>query len=180
MSVDRPRQRHGFTLTEVSLALAISGLAILGGMLLLDQLDDSARRIAALASRAALDGNGARLLERLVLDAAESADSAHALRGDEHSMELSTTCDAPAGWKEPCRISLAIDQRNDSSILSIALDGRPPMRARALLGPAEFRYRDIARSDSGWVRRWTSVSLYPPAIAITGARDTIVLLVGAR
>lgn len=179
MTADRPRRR-GFTLIEVSLALAISGLAILGGMLLLDQLDDSARRIAILASRAASDGNGGRLLQRLLLDATAITDSSLALRGDEHSVQLSTTCDAPAGWKEPCRISLTIDQRNDSSTISAASPGQPPVRLRSLLGDVEFRYRDVTHSDSLWLRRWTSSSLYPPAIAVTNGRDTIVLLVGAR
>ena len=179
MSADRP-PRRGFTLIEVSLALAISGLAILGSMLLLDQLDDSNRRIGILASRAASDGNGGRLLERLLLDATAITDSSPALRGDERSVDLSTTCDAPAGWKEPCRISLTIDQRDDSSIVFVALPGESPMRLRAFFRAAEFRYRGIAPSDSAWLRRWTSLSLYPAAIAITNDRDTTVLLVGTR
>lgn len=179
MSVDRPR-RQGFTLIEVSLALAISGLAILGSILLLDQLDDSARRIALLSTRSASDGNGVRLLERLLLDAASLTDSAHALRGDEHSVELSTTCVVPGGWKEACRINLTIDQRGDTSIVSGAVPGQPPSRLRAFPRNVEFRYRDVAHPDSAWVQRWTSSSLYPPAIAVTDGRDTTILLVGAR
>ena len=179
MSADHPRPA-GFTLIEITLALAISGLAILGSMLLLDQLDDSARRIAATAARDASDGNGNRLLERLLLDATRTPDSTHALRGDELSLELSTTCDAPAGWREPCRIALTIDQRNDTGTVSVTQPGHPPLHLRAFAGEVEFRYRSIVQSDSAWLRRWTSLSLYPPAIAIANDRDTTVLLVGSR
>jgi len=172
----RSADRRGFTLLELTAALSVTGLVMLGGIALLDQLGDSATRITRDAARVARDGNGARLLRRLLVDASTSTDSTKRFRGDERSLELWTRCDAPAGWSEPCRVTLAIDERPDSSILMAELPGAPPLAVRRQAGPAEFRYYNPSTgTDTTWVRQWSSNAVRPVAIGLVVREDTVVL-----
>ena len=88
------RHNHpGTTLLELIVALAITGLAMLGGILLLDQVNDGGRRIDRESRRHARDSNGDRLLRRLLLDARQTSDTADRFRGDERNLSYLTLCD---------------------------------------------------------------------------------------
>jgi prepilin-type N-terminal cleavage/methylation domain-containing protein len=65
----RLARRSGFTLIELLAALSISGLAMIGGILVLDQITDSTARIVRAGVIAAREGNGPRVLRQLLLDA---------------------------------------------------------------------------------------------------------------
>src|SRR5258708_5017559 len=95
--------RRGTTLIELVAALSIAGLALLGGALLVDQLNDQAARIGQDGNATARVGNGHRLLHRLFAEAQPSLDSTEQLRGASRSVELRTRCDSPFGWTEPCQ-----------------------------------------------------------------------------
>jgi prepilin-type N-terminal cleavage/methylation domain-containing protein len=167
--------RRGFTLIEIIAALLLIGLAMIGGLALIDQIGDSAGRIAQEASRAARDGNGRRLLRRLLLDAAPSTDTTKRFRGDAHSMELSTRCEVPAGWTEPCRAMLALDERQDTSAVLAELSTGESYALLRKSGSLEFRYFNPTPIDTFWVRQWSSNVTLPTAVGlIVGGRDTIV------
>ncbi len=174
------RRRAAFTLLELTAALALVGFVLLGGMLLIDQVGDSATRIAHDGSLAAHEGNGARLLARLLVDATASTDSTKPFRGDEHGVELWTSCDAPGGWTAPCRASLALDTRADSSVVLAELSTGESFALRAFAGRAELRYYNPqSPTDTAWVRQWSSNVTLPAAVGIVLVSDTIVLPVSA-
>jgi len=169
----------GFTLLEVLAAISLLGLAISAAVALLDQLNDGSARIARESARSARDGNGARLLARLLMDARTSTDTTQRFRGDTNSVELWTLCDVPGGWAERCRVTLSIDQQAESSVVLIGLPESITVSGRRELGRATFRYYNpLTRSDTLWVPQWSSNASLPVAIGLFTGIDTIVLPVG--
>jgi prepilin-type N-terminal cleavage/methylation domain-containing protein len=171
----RPEPR-GFTLVELMAALALVGFVMVGGIMLLDQLGDSAQRIASEGTLAAREGNGARMLRRLFADASASSDSTKTFRGDERSLDFWSLCDVPGGWAEPCHVSLAIDERLDGSGLLASLSTGGSLLLRQQRGASVFRYYNPS-SDTLWLRDWSSHATLPVAVALVGDGDTTVLAV---
>ena len=174
------RTRRGATLVELLVALAISGFAMLGGLALLDQVEDGDARIAASSVRDARAANGDRMLRALLADARSTTDTADRFRGDEHNASFLTLCETASGWSEPCRAVLSIDSVTDSSRI-IAQDDRGDRQiVRQLPGSAVFRYLDLSAStDSAWVGRWSTSIALPGAISVATRRDTTVLPMGS-
>jgi prepilin-type N-terminal cleavage/methylation domain-containing protein len=172
-------RRPGVTLLELLIALSISGLAILGGVLLLDQLNDSAARIVAERVADAGAGNGDRLLRRLLADARSSTDSAQRFVGDEHNAAYLTRCDVPSGWSESCRARLMIDSVRDSSVVVAETSNADHFVVRRIAGAATLRYLDLTARDSAWVRRWAASISLPSAIAVVAGNDTTVFALGS-
>ena len=175
-----PRSRGAFTLLELILALSLVGSAMLGCLLLLDQLNDGAERIAAESAATDREANGARLLRRIVFEAHASADTNRKFVGDDRSVSLLSWCDVPTGWSEPCDVTLSIDARDDSSavVADLSLGGSLVLRR----DPARraWRYLDATPRDTMWATRWSSGTTLPAALALVSARDTIVLPVQVR
>jgi prepilin-type N-terminal cleavage/methylation domain-containing protein len=176
------RDAVGFTLVELMAALAITGLALAGGIRLLDQIGDSAMRIRQENLRSMARANGERVLRRALLDAIATGDSATRFAGTRYTIALSSSCDAPGGWIERCRASLSLDQRGDSSVVLGTL--QPGVLATGELlvlrrqrGHTEWRYLGPSPSESTWVSEWTSHVAVPIAVALVGV-DTIVFPVG--
>ena len=113
----RVGNRRGVTLIEVIIALAISGLAMLGCIMLLDQLNDSQSRITRERAADATAGNGDRLFRRLLIDAHTTTDTAERFRGDEYNASYLSFCDVPSGWPEACLVRLSLDSLRDSSVI---------------------------------------------------------------
>lgn len=173
-------RRTGFTLLEVVAALLLCGLVTLGGVMLLDQLNDGDLRIVREAIVNASSGNGDRVLRRLLADAEPAVeDSLDRFRGEERYLALLTRCDVPAGWAERCRAALSIDSLRDSSVLFIETDRGDRLGLRRLGGLMSFRYLDPVVRDSAWRRTWAASVTLPAAVALVSARDTIVLPVGS-
>ena len=78
------------TLLEVLRAVTIAGFVILGGVLLLESVNEATARIAREAFTSTREGNGAQLLVQLLRDAVPNADTSKHFRGDERSIELTT------------------------------------------------------------------------------------------
>lgn len=174
------RIERGATLVELLVALAIAGLAMVGGLALLDQVQDGDARIAANSLRDARTANGDRMLRALLADARPTTDTSDRFRGDEHNASFLTLCESASGWLEPCRALLSIDSVSDSSRI-IAQDDRGDRQiVRRFPGSAVFRYLDLSASkDSTWVDRWSTSIALPGAIAVTTRRDTTVLPMGS-
>ena len=172
--------RRGFTLLELLVTLAVSGIALLGAMALLDQLTDSGSRIVHRGALLARRENGWRLLLQLTRDARTSSDTLDRFRGDARSAEFSSVCTTPGGWMEPCRVSLAVDTRGDSSVIVAQLTHGPALETTRHAGSADLRYYDPASRDSSWLSQWTPSLTMPAAIAVVIHADTVVYPLGAR
>src|SRR4051794_32365138 len=108
---------RGFTLIEVMIALALSGMVLLGGSMLLVQTTDTRDRIAQQALEGDETYNGARLLRALVRNAQTTTDSTERFTGDARAASFVTECQTPGGWLERCRVQLLIDQRRDNAVV---------------------------------------------------------------
>jgi prepilin-type N-terminal cleavage/methylation domain-containing protein len=175
----RRDSRGGFTLVELLAALAVSGLALLGGILLLDQLTDSTTRITRRGLAVAREANGLRVLRQLLLDAQVSADSSDRFRGDARATDFSSMCQHPGGWRERCRASLSIDRRADSSVAIAMLPRGEFLELARWPGEATLRYFDVLARDSMWTDRWAPSITMPAAIGIVVGTDTLVYPLGA-
>lgn len=172
--------RRGLTLVELLVALAIAGLAMLGGVLLLDQVNDSGGRIGEQSTHDATAGNGDRILRRLLADAQSTTDTTRRFRADAHNASYLTMCDAPSGWAEPCRATLSIDSLPDSSAVIAETDRGDRIELRRIAGAASFRYLDLlAPPDSMWVSQWVTSIALPAAIALIAGPDTTILPLGS-
>jgi prepilin-type N-terminal cleavage/methylation domain-containing protein len=172
------RSRSGFTLIELLAALSISGLAMLGGVMLVDQVTDSGARIVRRGRLTASEGNGPRVLRQLLLDARVTADSADRFRGDEHLAEFSTLCQQPGGWMEQCRVSLSIDRRQDTSVIMATMPTGENLEVTRRPAGAELRYFDAMRGDSAWTQRWPLSITMPVAIGVVAGNDTLIYPLG--
>lgn len=174
----RPSKRAGFTLIEVIAALGLTGFALLGCILLLDQLTDSASRITSARVMAGKTANGERLLRHVVLDAVPSVDTTHGLRGDARSTTFWSSCQVPDGWAEPCRVTLSTDWRGDSTLVFGEIEDGSTLVLLRQADSAEFRYVD-GTSDTLWAERWSSNLTLPSALVLVTRRDTIVYPIAA-
>jgi len=175
----RISNRRGVTLVELIVALAITGMAILGCVMLLDQLNDSHERIHRQRTADASAGNGDRLLRRFLADARTTTDTAERFRGDERNASYLTLCDTPSGWPEQCRVALVIDSLPDSSAVVAETNRDERFEVRRIAGAATFRYFDPSQRDSSWVRQWATSIALPAAIAVVVGIDTTVLPLGS-
>lgn len=174
----RFHKASGFTLIELLAALSISGLAMLGGVLLLDQVTDGSARIVRSGRIATREGNGLRILRQLLLDARVTTDSMDRFRGDEGSAEFSSLCQAPDGWAEACRASIGIDWRKDTSVVVAMLSTGGNLELARHPGRLELRYFDPVSSDSAWLRRWAVSIAMPVAIGFIAGSDTVIYPLG--
>ncbi len=166
------------TLLEVIIALGIAGIVLLGGALLLDQITDSAGRIARERWAQSYEANAYGITRRLLREALPSFDSTKPFRGDAHSLDYFTRCSVPRGWSETCHVTLAIDSIDDSTIVMAQFDGGEQFAVRRRAGGMVFRFFDAASRDSAWVASWATSATLPSALAIIGAADTVVFPVG--
>jgi prepilin-type N-terminal cleavage/methylation domain-containing protein len=173
------RNRRGVTLLELIIALAIAGLAILGCVMLLDQLNDSHEHIVRDRVADATAGNGDRMLRRLLVDARTTTDSSERFRGDERNANYLTLCDTPNGWPEPCRVALALDSLRASSAIIAETSRGERFELRRVPGAATFRYLDLSARDSSWVRQWAMSIALPGAIGLVVGSDTTILPLGS-
>jgi prepilin-type N-terminal cleavage/methylation domain-containing protein len=175
-----PERRRGVTLLELMVALAVTGLSLVAGRLLIETIDDSGRTISAFARRSDTVANADRILRSLLGRAEVSADSLRRFRGDSLAVSFDSWCDRPTGWIERCRVGLAIGYGADSSVVTASLSSGEILRLRTAAGLAQFRYVTRDTSGTRWMQSWGNSITAPYALSIVTARDTIVLIIGER
>ena len=176
--MSRLRSRRGLTMIELVIGLAIAGIVLTGGALLLDSLGEASVRVLSSSATDAATNNGARMLDRLLADARIAEDSSERFFGDARTASFTTLCDSPSGWRERCRIKLFIDSLADSSAV-IALSDHAALTLARVAGAATFRYIDLSAPDTTWLARWSPSVALPHAVAIVAGADSLVLPVGS-
>lgn len=184
----QPRDRGGFTLIEVLVALAVSGLVLLAARGLLDALADGADRVTAHASVADRNANGERLVRGLLARAEAGTSNARTFAGDARAVRFSSWCDVPSGWLERCHAAIVIDHdevaartADRSALLVVAvLSTGEIVPLRRGLGAAELLYLSDARDGGHWLRGWGASVTAPLAVGVVMDGDTLVLRIGER
>jgi prepilin-type N-terminal cleavage/methylation domain-containing protein len=177
-SHDASYRSRGMTLVEVIAALALAGIILLGGVMLLDQVSDSGERIVSERWAQAGESNAIELTRRLLRDATPSFDSTRLFRGASNSLDYYARCRVPAGWFENCHMTLAVDAVRDTAAVMAQFDGGEQFTVLRRAGSIAFRYFDFTSADSAWSARWTTSATTPSALAIISALDTVVLPIG--
>lgn len=173
------RHRAGFTLVEVVVALAISGLVLLAARQMLEALAAGADRLSAAARAADREANADRLLRALVGRLEVGTQEAGEFAGAERAASFTSWCDAPGGWQERCAVTLAIDSAavgRPVLAVSIARPGGPPGAAEVLVlrdgfADGAFRYLSDAGAGGTWFRAWGRGVTTPLAIGVILVRE---------
>lgn len=170
----------GFTLLEVVVALALSGLVLLGARVMLAQVADGAERIAAGAADADRGANAERMLRDLVGRIEVSPDEGRTVAGDARGASFSTWCDVAAGWQERCTATLGLVRAGSSNVLALAGTGLGVQPVRRGFERGTLLYLTDAGGGGTWVRGWTSAVAAPLAIGVVMDGDTLILRIGER
>lgn len=173
-----PRDSRGFTLIELVIALAISGMVVLAARALVVAVAEANQRLEVASAEADAAANGERLLRGLVGRLDVSAMGSR-FQGVPTAMSFPTWCDAPGGGLEPCNAGITVQSAPGSAALVASL--APGVQVTLLRGRAiALRYLESAAGGGVWFERWgTSVSV-PLAIAVIVDRDTLMVRLGTR
>jgi prepilin-type N-terminal cleavage/methylation domain-containing protein len=117
----REVSRRGFTLLEVLVALAVSGVVVLGARMMLVQLADENDRLLGAATAADRRANAERLLRALVGQLEVGTSKGTEFEGEERITRFTSWCRVPAGWLERCRAAIAVDSLGSSPALVAVL-----------------------------------------------------------
>lgn len=172
--------RDGFTLLEVVVALAISGLVLLGARVMLQQVADGAERIASTTATADREANAERTLRELVLRLEVSPAAGRKVVGDARGASFSTWCDVPAGWQERCEVTVGLVHAGEANVLALSGPGLGVQPVRRGFRNGTLLYLADASGGGSWTRSWTSTLTAPLAIAAAMDGDTLILRVGER
>lgn len=177
MCSDRHR-RHGFTVIEIVVALAITGMLVLGARFILETLGDHATRIGAAARAADASANADRWLRSTV--AQIEVDSAHRFEGDERRAQFQTWCPRPSGWAERCQVALALETGDQGGVFTGTLPGGERLVLRRDFQGGTLRYLVSARAGGSWVAGWRDGITPPLAIGVILDGDTTIVRIGER
>jgi prepilin-type N-terminal cleavage/methylation domain-containing protein len=174
------RARGGFTLVEVTAALAIGGLVVLLATRLFGDLLDDAHRL--LDARTTLDrsANARRLVTALVQGVEVGMVPGGDFRGSPDQVAFTTWTTGPRGWAERRRVSIVAA---DGALQVVGLGDVSLSLADSVTAFAVDYLLDYGASQR-WGRAWSSQVSAPFALRLRVARpggaDTLLLLVGPR
>ena len=172
--------RHGFTLLEVVIALALGGVVILGAHALLDALADAAQRLPQDAAVSDRDENGERLLRALVGRLEVGTSLVTQFSGEPTAARFTTWCDVSSGWLERCDVVLAIETEGDSGTLVARFGNGSTIPLRRGFHRGALRYLNSPANGGEWFHSWGTGVTAPLALGIILDRDTLIVRVGER
>lgn len=180
MTAAHRRRRTGFTLVEVMVALTLSAIVLLGAREVIDTL---ARR-STTSDRAdrehAMRVNGERLLRELVLDSRAGTEPRATFGGVTSALVWDTWCRTPQGWKERCRIDLAVRSSTDGLGFALVATGPDAIEIEVVRDerPPRLVFLEDARHGGRWSATWGPATVRPVAVGVITARDTLILPTG--
>jgi prepilin-type N-terminal cleavage/methylation domain-containing protein len=175
-----PRDRAGFTLIEVVVALAVAALVLLGARVMLGQLADGAERIAGAAVEADREAGAEALLRRVADRLETSVEEEHRFRGEPHAARFRTWCEVPDGWLEACTASLGIVRVESGNALVLSLSTGEIVPLRRGFDTAHILYLYDAADGGTWIPSWGTAITAPLALWLVVDRDTTIVRIGRR
>lgn len=173
--------RAGFTLLEITVALILGGMTVLGAASLFLGMVGKDAAIRALAERADHDANGEGLLRALFANLEITRDTTPALTGDSLGVSFLAWCPTGAERLGHCGVRLYLESHGPNTLLQVQLravgrdsaDGdRPIELRRGAIGG--LRYLIDPGGGGRWARTWTG-RVPPVAVAVIIDRDTLLL-----
>ena len=175
-----PDRRRGFTLLEVVVALAITGIVVLGARAVMARLGDDAAHLAVTAADDDRAANADRLVRELLGRAEAPGTGGPRFAGDGQSVRFATRCDVPAGWQERCQAEIGIVQVSGVPTLGLTLSTGDALVLRRGFRDAVLRYLYDPANGGTWVNQWNSAFSLPWAVGIEVDGEMIILPIGER
>lgn len=175
-----PAARGGFTLLEVMVAITLSAFLLLGARALVEQMGDSAERIAGSAAGVDQEANSERLLRALTGRAEPPQGPRSEFAGTSRGVRFTSWCDVAAGWMERCTVSVGILQVAGGHVLALDAAEGEPIVVRRGFRDGQLLYLRDAGEGGVWLREWNSQVSTPLAVGVVMDRDTMILRIGER
>ena len=172
-------RRNGFTLLEVCVAIAISGVVVLLAHRVFAAAADGGRQLLAAREAADREHNGLRWL-RAAFGSLDVADQAGGFSGRPNRVTFTAWVQQPGLWFEPSRITLGL---YDDRFMATGVHGVAPLLANHVESVA-FDYLLEPGATAHWAREWVSPVSAPLAIRVRLERatrtDTLLFVIGPR
>jgi prepilin-type N-terminal cleavage/methylation domain-containing protein len=172
--------RRAFTLVELLVTIVLVGLVLAGARAILEQMSDTAHRIAAGAESADRGGNADRVLRSLLGRLELGLEEGRRFAGNERTLRFSTWCDTPAGWQERCRVTIGIDTLGGAGVLAASLSTGELLVLRRGFRRGQLRYLSDPGSGGVWFRDWGTSVTAPVALGLVLDADTLIVRIGER
>lgn len=173
-------RRAGLSLLETLIALAVSGIVLLGARVMVDGLADNTRRLHA--STVAWDDEANRELAlRLVADRAEVAtDSPARFVGSAQEARFRSWCEAGGGWLERCDVTLHFVRRDARADLVMDCSQQGVITLRTGVRVGRLLYLSSAADGGAWQHDWLVDITAPLAIGVVADGDTMIVRLAER
>lgn len=172
------RARNAFTLIEVLVALALTGLVAVIVRNVYAALGDGQSRVSAAGRTLDETANGDRLLRSLI--AAAEVSEERRLIGDRDTVAFASWCMTPQGWLEVREVSVRLVESGEMKRVIVVIEGMDSVSVLSVDRNAELRYLNSLESGGQWAAGWTSRLSLPRAIGVMSLRDTVILRIGDR
>lgn len=171
--------RRGFTVLELTVALAVAGIVMFTAWSMVDQVARASAGIASYSNQSDREANADRLLRSLLSQIIAPADSLSVFAGAPDVMRFVTRCEQPGGWQEACEAGLALTHMDGQLKLHAVFPDRI-VELHAYSGRASFRYLESPAHGGRWLPSWKSALSIPWAIGVVTDRDTAIVRIGER
>jgi len=174
---------NGFTLMEVTVALVIGSIVLLGAQAMLSTLSDREQALQSAATVADRVANGKQELRTLVGNIEVGTPGTASFAGDGQQARFSSWCDVPSGWQERCDVALSFDTAPGYATL-VAHVGAHSLVLLTGFEHGSFRYLQSAASGGQWLEQWGGGVTAPLGIGAVlrypRRADTLILRIGPR
>jgi prepilin-type N-terminal cleavage/methylation domain-containing protein len=173
------RRRPAFTLVEIVVALALSGLVLTGVGAVVSAAQDVRTRVARSVVEHEREFVEVAWLEA-TLARVDRAGGLNLFHGSEHFAQFPTTCARAGGWTAPCRATLRLLPDTSGTLrLTADVDGETRLDRRGMARGVRFAYHNSGADGGTWMPAWAAGSVAPSAMALVRGGDTLRWPIGA-
>lgn len=173
------RERRGFTMIELLVALSIGAVVLSSARVLLDGIGAQAGVTARAMRTSDARANAERTARQVVGNIALAPNGRPTFAGTSDEARFDSWCPSARGGLEPCHVQLAVRHGRGERTVALSLStGQSIVLGRGF--PAHLRYLSDASSGGRWDPQWSATQTPPLAIAVTTGRDVLFLRVGER